>query len=323
MTRVESEKQSEPQEDLLKWAIRYVMIPVTVAALAGVFALAVVDRQFELQNRPPDEDTINMIFATMTAAAATAQSQSDGEPSATATAVPTQTEEATQVGTETSQTVPNPPTPVPSVCPQVPFGWQLYTVQPGNTLFSLARDTGTTVATIRQVNCLYGELLAYSQIWLPDVFIGRPDPTVEITRIVEPIVTLTPTITVTEPVPLADIAIETGDGGFFFVGCAEECTPSISFTITNNGAAPAKAFNVHLDFRSDPFAGFDLPVAGLESSGFQTLTLTRQEMSACYNQGCQICITVDSFNEVVEESEVNNEFCRTVAGQPILKVTDQ
>ncbi len=315
MTRVESERQSEPQEDLLKWAIRYVMIPVTVAALAGVFALAVVDRQFELQNRPPDEDTINMIFATMTAAADSARSQSDVEPSGTATAVPTQTEEVPQDGTETSQTVPNPPTPVSPVCPQVPYGWQLYTVQPGNTLFSLAQQTGTTVATIRQVNCLYGELLAYSQIWLPDVFIGRPDPIVEVTRIVEPIDPITPTVTVTEPTPLPDIAIGAIEGQA--LACYPDCEPAVPYTVSNIGSAPAGAFTILLTFSSGNLDGFNelpQPITGLEPGASQTLYLPNEPLLNCYFYGCEIRVAGDSLNQISEESEGNNETQYTFPG---------
>jgi LysM repeat protein len=199
--------EDENQEHLLKWIIRYVMIPVSLAVITGLFALEVINREID-SRRPPEEDIAGSIFATMTAVAPTAQPI----PSRTPTTAPTATQEANLE--ETGEPVAEAPQGnVPSsgqtaVCGQVPTGWQLYTVQPGDTLFSLARETGTTVDTIRQVNCLYGELLAYSQIWLPDVFVARPEPTATNTPTEEPTVlrptstaTTTATATATEPTP--------------------------------------------------------------------------------------------------------------------------
>jgi LysM repeat protein len=208
----QNNKQNELQENFLMWIIRYVMIPIALAGLAGFFAIAVVDRSFQHENGQSDDPAFAKIFSTMTAAAATAQPTPSLAPTLTVTAVSTQTTEPPAEESNTANKPPItsvPPQPgSPAVCPQVPSGWQLYTVQPGNTLFSLARETGTTVETIRQVNCLYGELLAYSQIWLPNVFVAKPEPTATNTPTEEPTVLRpTTTATATEPTltPLPDV----------------------------------------------------------------------------------------------------------------------
>lgn len=43
--------------------------------------------------------------------------------------------------------------PVPAPC-AIPPGWTTYTVQPGNTLYSIARAVGSTVGELREVNCI-------------------------------------------------------------------------------------------------------------------------------------------------------------------------
>lgn len=313
MTEISSEKQNEKQteiqENLLMWIIRYVLIPLVLAWIAGFFALEVVDRTAKYQ---PNDDTSSEIFATTTATVATAQSTPSLVP--TATAVPTQTKEADSGEANKPPITPDSPLTEPSlVCPQAPFGWQLYTVQPGNTLFSLARRTGTTVETIRQVNCLYGQLLAYSQIWLPDVYIGKPEPTVETTPVVEPSETITPTVTVTEPTPLPDIVNDTTDWPAFALSCNKLCMLTINFAVANVGSANTGPFIIQI--QSDSGAMLEQTVAGLESGAVQTFSLSSQQMSSCTQQGCEICIEVDAYNEVAEESEANNLYCETVEGR--------
>lgn len=83
-------------------------------------------------------------------------------PSATHTGTPT----ATPTNTPTpSATYTRPPTATPTVtdtpsatatrepCSK-PAGWATYTVQPGNTLFSIARAVSSTVGELRTVNCI-------------------------------------------------------------------------------------------------------------------------------------------------------------------------
>ena len=57
----------------------------------------------------------------------------------------------------------------PEACSQPP-GWFTYVVQPGNTLFSIARASGSTVVELRNVNCIFD----VNQIVVGDVlFIPR------------------------------------------------------------------------------------------------------------------------------------------------------
>lgn len=56
----------------------------------------------------------------------------------------------------------------------IPARWVLYTVKPGDTLFELTQDRGSTPAEIRRINCLEGKILLIDLvIWLPPI--PRPD----------------------------------------------------------------------------------------------------------------------------------------------------
>lgn len=334
MTSIERERQSEPQEDLLKWAIRYVLIPVTVAALAGVFALAVVEKQFKLQTRPPDEDTIDNIFATMTAVAPQSQPGSSNVPN-TPTIAPTATKEASVAETgEPVSDLPqeNDPLSGPvTICGQVATGWQLYTVQPGNTLFSLAQQAGTTVAMIQQVNCLYGTLKAYEQIWLPAI-VAKPvevtavveeTPIVEETAIVEetpvvdPAITVTPTITTTAPVGLADLMNSPGSAPEISVSCPNgpgTCITSVNLAVSNVGAADADLFNIQVWLDPAQSVVLNQAVERLMPGESVSLLLVSPPGGNCYDPNCTVCVIVDSREGVMEEDETNNQFCTTFPG---------
>ncbi len=74
------------------------------------------------------------------------------------------------------------PTPLPPCGP--PLNWIQYVVQPGDTLYGLARRCNTSVASIRQANCLTGYTIYAGQLlYLPmlpvtptPVFIPTPTP---------------------------------------------------------------------------------------------------------------------------------------------------
>ncbi|MCL4264595.1 MAG: LysM peptidoglycan-binding domain-containing protein [Anaerolineae bacterium] len=56
-------------------------------------------------------------------------------------------------------------TAVPATCvPVQPNGWVLTTVQPGNTLYGLARRGGTTVAELVRVNCRENDILYVGEL---------------------------------------------------------------------------------------------------------------------------------------------------------------
>ncbi len=56
-------------------------------------------------------------------------------------------------------------TAVPAICaPVQPDGWVLTAVQPGNTLYGLARRGGTTVAELVRVNCRENDILYVGEL---------------------------------------------------------------------------------------------------------------------------------------------------------------
>lgn len=78
---------------------------------------------------------------------------------------------------EAGMTIYLPPEPPPRTPCGPPLSWVRYTVQPGDTMFSLSLRTGTTVASIMSANCLSSSrLIAGRQIYLP-VLPSLPSPT--------------------------------------------------------------------------------------------------------------------------------------------------
>ena len=58
----------------------------------------------------------------------------------------------------------------PTICVGAPSGWVQYVVQSGNTLSLLAISTGTTVAELRQANCMApsnNTIFVGSKLWIP------------------------------------------------------------------------------------------------------------------------------------------------------------
>lgn len=94
-----------------------------------------------------------------------------------ATLAPTPTSTATPTATATphaTEPTPRNPTLTPSPtrwnCGHPPSDWALYILEPGDTLFSLARRHGTTVELIKLHNCLYSDRIwAGQRLYLPEV----------------------------------------------------------------------------------------------------------------------------------------------------------
>lgn len=290
----------ENQENILKWAIRYVLIPVSLAVITGLFALEVIDREIDSRQQPQENvaDSVEAIFATMTAVA----SQTQPEP--TETTLPTNTPTVPPTPTTEANAEENPvvensnesgankevsENTAVARCGQVPDGWQMYTVQPGNTLYSLARWSGTTIANIQQVNCLYGQLMAYSRIWLPPFFVETAEPIVEVTP-----VTVTPTITVTEEVALPDLINDTRDWPTASSTCEGNlCSTTVNLAVTNGGSAPVGSFDVFV--RLDPEQSVTIVgvMDGLAPGQTGSLTLSSPPAGSCYDPDCTVCITVE------------------------------
>ncbi|WP_420629119.1 LysM peptidoglycan-binding domain-containing protein [Candidatus Leptofilum sp.] len=312
----------ENQENILKWAIRYVLIPVSLAVITGMFALEVIDREIDSRQQPQGNvaDSIESIFATMTAVAPKTQ------PEPTETPLPTNTPTvpptpATEAKVDATPVVEGeddggnvnkevPADTAVSTCGQVPADWQLYTVQPGNTLYSLARWSGTTIANIQQANCLYGQLMAYSRIWLPPFFVEETaEPIVEVTP-----VTVTPTITVTEEVALPDLINDTRDWPVVDTSCDDECVTTVTLAVRNVGTAVSDSFDVLV--RLDPQQSVVIVgvMEGLGPGGGTTLTLSSPLGDSCYDPDCTVCISVDSRGAITEANEENNLYCTTFGG---------
>ncbi|HKZ82548.1 MAG TPA: LysM peptidoglycan-binding domain-containing protein [Anaerolineae bacterium] len=115
-----------------------------------------------------------------------AQSLDTGQTAAmrfSVTATPTPTPTETPAPTETpTPTVTTTPTPTPTPC--VPrLDWPIYIVQPGDTLFSIARVTGSTVDELVRANCLFderiyaGQALRVPRLPPPPTYTPTPTPT--------------------------------------------------------------------------------------------------------------------------------------------------
>jgi len=104
-------------------------------------------------------------------------------------------------------TVPPAPT-APSCVPYPEPGWVLYTVQPGDNLYSLAQSRHTTVGQIQRANCLEGYgVTPGQQLYLPP---APPAPTPTWTNVPTSTPTWTPVPTATaSPTPTTAIPTAT------------------------------------------------------------------------------------------------------------------
>jgi len=118
------------------------------------------------------------------------------------------------------------------------------------------------------------------------------------------------------PTPRADLTVQSLDpidvncGGIAVVSC----TTTVTFTIANIGAADAGPFKVLV--RADPGLAQQgtVNVVSLAAGATTTLTITLPPGGNCYDPDCDVCITVDSDNEVIESNEGNNDYCELTIG---------
>lgn len=69
------------------------------------------------------------------------------------------------------------PTPSPTPCvPSAPAGWAPHRVQPGDTLFGLAQQSGATAEQLAAINCLETDLLTVGAVLLLPTAAFVPDP---------------------------------------------------------------------------------------------------------------------------------------------------
>jgi LysM repeat protein len=99
--------------------------------------------------------------------------------------------------------VPSIPTNTPVPCGP-PSGWIRYTVQPGNTMYSLSQAYGVSISQLQFANCMASNQFGLStgqSLWVPNVATRTPrasaTPTLTPVSIIFPTLTRTATITPT------------------------------------------------------------------------------------------------------------------------------
>jgi len=87
------------------------------------------------------------------------------------------------------------PRPTATLCPGPPSEWVQYTIQSGDTLYSLSQAYGVTIAEIQAANCMgYSTIIRVGEkIWVPNI----PTKTPQITSTPTPSYTPSPTISPT------------------------------------------------------------------------------------------------------------------------------
>ena len=95
--------------------------------------------------------------------------------------------------------VPPIPTNTPVPCGP-PAGWIRYTVQPGNTLYSLSQAYGVSLSQLQFANCMLSyqyNLVTGQTIWVPNVVTRTPRATA--TATLTPVIIIFPSVTGTLP----------------------------------------------------------------------------------------------------------------------------
>ncbi len=150
------------REGCLTWS-RYIIAPVLIALVAGVSAVlvALIAKNILGENDSPTPTASTSIVSTIEPTG-TLPPNKPGEFNGTnVTPSPTITSSLTVI-----EKLPSSPPP-PCIREQ-PSGWLSFSVQWGDTLFSLAKRTRTTVAKIQQVNCLPNyDIYAGQKLWVP------------------------------------------------------------------------------------------------------------------------------------------------------------
>ena len=119
------------------------------------------------------------------------------------------------------------------------------------------------------------------------------------------------------PSTKADLVVQSFDdidvncGG---VGPTVSCTTTVTFTIANIGVGDAGPFKILV--RADPGLAQQstVVVSGLTAGGTTSLVVPLPPGGNCYDPDCDVCITLDSDNEVTESNEENNDYCELTIG---------
>ncbi len=152
--------------DFRQMALGVVAALVSTALLFGSLSLALVEGQLRLAALPSQSSPTAPLPGTPNPLA-----------SATPTPGPGATSTLPQITIASTMALIPPPvaTQQPPVACDYPSGWFAITVQPGDTLASLAQEYNVTVNALVRANCLpTSDLIPGSVLYVPDA----PQPTV-------------------------------------------------------------------------------------------------------------------------------------------------
>jgi subtilase family serine protease len=110
--------------------------------------------------------------------------------------------------------------------------------------------------------------------------------------------------------PKADLMVKSFDSISVSYGVVNT---TIIFTIANYGIADAGPFKVLVSADPELSQQETVNVVSLAYGSSTTLTVILPG-SSCFDPDCNVCITVDSDNEVIESNEENNDFCELTIG---------
>jgi hypothetical protein len=180
--------------------------------------------------------------------------------------------------TQTAQLPYESPTAIQFENCASPSGWQRYIVQPGDTLFSIARAVGSSVSQLRESNCLQDEdrIFAGDGLYLPTLPIGA-------------VRTTTPSAALTPEMPGQNLQPVGCTANTQITSPSPGQTVNGTFTLTGTANLPGDFWYYRLEVRPDfantfNFYGrFDEPVmngtlgqieAGVFGSGLHWVRLT-------------------------------------------------
>jgi LysM repeat protein len=191
--RPEGSQGAASRSSLLRQvAIGLVVVSIVLCTVVCSSMLTLQEGRSRIAAEPTETPTIVLVLpptrtptqvppsptATPTEVPPTATSTPTPQPTLTSTSTPTPVPTPTQ---SPSPTQPPSPTataqPTPTRLCIVPSTWRLYTVQPGDTLTSLAVRYGTTVSAIVDANCLSSTgIYAGQRLYLPAQPVVTPIP---------------------------------------------------------------------------------------------------------------------------------------------------
>jgi subtilase family serine protease len=88
----------------------------------------------------------------------------------------------------------------------------------------------------------------------------------------------------------------------------------VEVTIANIGAGDAGPFATRTTLDPAQSVVDTRASSALAAGASQTFRVTTPPSGNCFDPDCQICVTVDYQNDVMESDEANNSLCKTKQG---------